>query len=188
MTTAHIVGAEATLERCSTGTMELLVIQELTLAVAHIRASNTLVPLVRACVNAVMLSSSLLENKNKHATVKSHKVHKIHFTLNNTVTAVHPPVSKLAIMHNPESGPSTSNPNNPSPQDPCNLFSSHSLSSRQEFLTFHHHSSIHNPCPATLATCTNHSSLVTDNTSACQRSCIQKLSLRPEQMQVGKHP
>jgi len=52
--------------------MELLVIQELTLAVADIWASNTLVPLVRACVNAVVLSSGLLENKNKKATVKSH--------------------------------------------------------------------------------------------------------------------
>lgn len=90
MATAHIVGAQATLEWCSTGTMELLVIQELTLAVADIWASNTLVPLVRACVNAVVLSSSLLENKNKHATVKSHQVHKIHFTSNSTVTAVHP--------------------------------------------------------------------------------------------------
>jgi len=69
--------------------MELLVIQELTLAVADIGASNTLVPLVRACVNAVVLSSGLLENENKHATMKSHQVHKIHFTSNN-VTAVHP--------------------------------------------------------------------------------------------------
>jgi len=88
--TAHVVGAQATLEWCSTGTMELLVIQELTLAVADIWASNTLVPLVRACVNAVVLSSGLLENENKHTTMKSHQVHKIHFTSNNTVTAVHP--------------------------------------------------------------------------------------------------
>jgi len=45
--------------------MELLVIQELTLAVADIWATNALVPLVRACVNAVVLSPGLLENKNK---------------------------------------------------------------------------------------------------------------------------
>jgi hypothetical protein len=50
--------------------MELLVIQELTLAIADIRAANTFVPLVRARVNAVVLSSPLLENKNKHATMK----------------------------------------------------------------------------------------------------------------------
>lgn len=97
MATAHIVGAQATLEWCSTRTMELLVIQELTLAIADIWASNTLVPLVRACVNAVVLSSGLLENKNKQATVQSYQVHKIHFTSNNTVTAVHPQHQSLPL-------------------------------------------------------------------------------------------
>lgn len=119
MATAHIVGAQATFEWCSAGTMELLVIQELTLAIADIWASNTLVPLMWTCVNAVVLSSGLLQYKNKHATVKSYQVHKIHLTSSNTVIAVHPPTPKLAIMHSPESVPSTSSPHNPSPQDPC---------------------------------------------------------------------
>jgi hypothetical protein len=67
--------------------MELLVIKELTLAIADIRTSNTLVSLVWACVNAVVLSSPLLQNK-KQATVKPNQFHKMHFTSTNTVTAV----------------------------------------------------------------------------------------------------
>jgi len=127
--------------------------------------------------------------KAKHATVKSQQVHNIHFTSNNTVTAVHPPTPKLAIMLNPEPVPSTSNPNNPSPQDPCYLYSHLILClPGGSFSSFHHHSSVYNPCLTTLATCTNHSSLIIDDMSACRRSCIQNLSLRPKQMQVGKYP
>jgi hypothetical protein len=70
--------------------MELLVIEELTLAVADIWASNTFVPLVWARVNVVVLSPPLLENKNKHSTVKPYLVHKIHFTSPNTVRAAPP--------------------------------------------------------------------------------------------------
>jgi hypothetical protein len=67
--------------------MKLLVIQELTLAVADIGTPNTLVSLMWACVNAVMLSSSRLENTRIYAIGKLQRVHKIQFTLVNTVIA-----------------------------------------------------------------------------------------------------
>jgi hypothetical protein len=50
--------------------MELLVIQELTLAIADVGTPDTLVSLMWACINAVMLPSSRLENKSKYATGK----------------------------------------------------------------------------------------------------------------------
>lgn len=62
-------------------------IQELTLAIADIGTPNTLVSLMWACVNAVMLSAPRLENKSRYATGKLQSVHRIQFTLANIVVA-----------------------------------------------------------------------------------------------------
>lgn len=62
-------------------------IKELTLAIADIGTPNTLVSLMRACVNAVMLSSPRLENKIRYATGKLQSVHRIQFILANIMVA-----------------------------------------------------------------------------------------------------
>jgi hypothetical protein len=136
--TTHIVGAEATFEWCPTGAMELLMIQELTLAIADIRTPDTLVSLMWACVNAVMLSSSRLENKIRYATGKLQCVHKIQFMLANNMIAEPkdstPLTPKLINRNDAESVPSTSILTIYLPMIHLNVILSLSLSSKQTFL------------------------------------------------------
>jgi hypothetical protein len=76
--TTHIVGTQATFEWCSTGPMELLVVQKLALAIAHIWTPNTLIPLAWGCINTEVLLSSLLENKIKTIHLQEAPTGKIH--------------------------------------------------------------------------------------------------------------